>query len=92
MPLPAALTRAARLIGEAILDTVLGHPPAPADLARRLDAAVDWQAVPQPVRGVVEKLDGALWEVVAEAVIEGVEWVRPELLQRLAPAGQSPRG
>ena len=90
MPLPAALTRASRLIGEAVLDTVLGHPPAAADLARRLDAAVDWQAVPQPVRGVVEKLDGPLWELVAEAVIEGVEWVRPELMQRLQPAGQPP--
>jgi len=45
MPLPAALTRASRLIGEAILDTVLGAPPSAADLARRLDAAVDWQGL-----------------------------------------------
>jgi hypothetical protein len=92
MPLPAALTRASRLIGEAILDTVLGAPPAAADLARRLDDAVDWQAVPVGVRGVVERLDGAVWELVAEAVIEGVEWVRPELMRRLAVAqGQTPR-
>jgi len=92
MPLPAALTRASRLIGEAILDAVLGHPPAPADLARRLDAAVDWASLPAPVRAVAEKLDGPVWELVAEAVIEGVEWVRPELMQRLQPAGQTPRG
>jgi len=92
MPLPAALTRASRILGEAILDTVLGHPPAAADLARRLDAAVDWDALPAPARAVVEKLDGPLWEVVAEAVIEGVEWVRPELMRRLAVAqGQTPR-
>jgi len=92
MPLPAALTRASRLIGEAILDTVLGAPPSAADLARRLDAAVDWQAVPVGVRGIVEKLDGPLWELVAEAVIEGVEWVRPELMRRLAVAqGPAPR-
>jgi hypothetical protein len=92
MPLPAALTRASRILGEAVLDTVLGHPPAASDLARRLDAAVDWASLPAPVRGVVEKLDGPLWEVIAEAVIEGVEWVRPELLQRLQPVGQTPRG
>lgn len=91
MPLASALTRAARILGEAVLDTVLGYPPAAPDLARRLDAAVDWEGLPSGVRGVVEKLDGPLWEVVAEAVIEGVEWVRPELLQRLAPAGQTPR-
>jgi hypothetical protein len=92
MPLPSALTRASRILGEAILDTVLGAPPAAADLARRLDDAVDWAALPVGVRGVVEKLDGPLWEVVAEAVIEGVEWVRPELMRRIAVAqGQTPR-
>lgn len=91
MPLPSALTRAARILGEAVLDTVLGHPPAAADLARRLDAAVDWEGLPAAVRPLVEKLDGPLWAVIAEAVIEGVEWVRPELLQRLASAGQTPR-
>jgi hypothetical protein len=92
MPLPAALTRASRILGEAILDTVLGAPPAAADLARRLDAAVDWESIPAPVRGVVERLDGAVWEMVAEAVIEGVEWVRPELMRRIAVAqGQTPR-
>jgi hypothetical protein len=91
MTLPAALTRASRLIGEAVLDTVLGHPPAAADLARRLDAAVDWEGLPAAVRPVVEHLDGPLWQVIAEAVIEGVEWVRPELLQRLAAPGQTPR-
>jgi len=91
MPLPAALTRAARLMGEAVLDTLLLHPPAAADLARRLDAAVDWEALPQPMRAVVERLDGPLWELLAEAVIEGVEWVRPELMRRLQPAGQAPR-
>ena len=92
MPLPAALTRAARILGEAVLDTVLGHPPSASDLARRLDAAVDWEGLPAAVRPVVERLDGPLWVVIAEAVIEGVEWVRPELLQRLAPPGQTPRG
>lgn len=91
MPLPAALTRAARILGEAVLDTVLGHPPAASDLARRLDAAVDWEGLPAGVRPVVERLDGPLWQVIAEAVIEGVEWVRPELMQRLQPAGQTPR-
>ncbi len=90
MPLPAALTRASRILGEAVLDTVLGHPPAASDLARRLDAAVDWEGLPAAVRPVVERLDGPLWELVAEAVIEGVEWVRPGLLQRLAPTGQTP--
>ncbi len=90
MPLPAALTRASRILGEAVLDTVLGHPPAASDLARRLDAAVDWEGLPAAVRPVVEHLDGPLWQVIAEAVIEGVEWVRPELLQRLAPTGQTP--
>jgi len=91
MPLPAALTRASRLIGEAVLDTMLGHPPAAADLARRLDAAVDWDALPAPARAVVERLDGPLWELIAEAVIEGVEWMRPELMRRLQSAGQAPR-
>jgi hypothetical protein len=92
MPLPAALTRASRILGEAILDTALGAPPAAADLARRLDAAVDWEALPAPARAVVERLDGPLWEVVAEAVIEGVEWVRPELMRRLVVAqGPAPR-
>ena len=91
MPLPSALTRASRILGEAVLDTVLGAPPAAPDLARRLDAAVDWEGLPAAVRPLIEKLDGPLWELVAEAVIEGVEWVRPELMRRLAVPGQTPR-
>lgn len=91
MPLPAGLLRCSRLLGEAILDTLLGAPPSSADLARRLDAAVDWDALPAPARAVVERLDGPLWELIAEAVIEGVEWVRPELMRRLQSAGQAPR-
>ena len=55
-------------------------------------AAIGFGWLPAPARAVVEKLDGPLWEVVAEAVIEGVECVRPELMRRLAVAqGQTPR-
>jgi hypothetical protein len=83
MPLPAALTRASRILGEAILDTALVAPPAAADLARRMDRAVDWARVPMPARALAERLDDALWETLAEAILDAATLARETVIEGL---------
>jgi hypothetical protein len=86
MPLPHAVAPAARILGELVLDCVLGRPPSVDAVAERLDRAVDWRGLPEPVRSIVEALDRRLMAVVVELVIDGVEWIRPDLVKAAAQA------
>ena len=86
MPLPHAVAPAARILGELVLDCVLGRPPSVDAVAERLDRAVDWRGLPESVRSIVEALDRRLMAVVVELVIDGVEWIRPDLVRAAAQA------
>jgi len=81
MPLHHALNPLARAVSEGIVDALVGYPPDAASLARRMDRAVDWARVPMPARALAERLDDALWETLAEAVLEAAALARVSVLE-----------
>jgi hypothetical protein len=83
MPLHHALNPLARAIGEAIAATLCGYSPDAPALARRMDRAVDWARVPMPARALAERLDDALWETLAEAILDAAALARETVLDGL---------
>lgn len=83
MPLPSALSPLARAVSEGIVDALVGYPPDAASLARRMDRAVDWARVPMPARALAERLDDALWETLAEAILDAATLARETVLDGL---------